>query len=109
MCNYSSTNRAPISKKGLQRNFDTGPRQRDTCEIQVEKQKYTIQREEYRHLLEMMIPAYKKKGCAAFHSRQESMTSFPEENTTMTYSGFEPESTRLQDEGHIRYTGWILL
>ncbi|GFW54853.1 hypothetical protein TNCV_2654921 [Trichonephila clavipes] len=48
----------------------------------------------------MMIPAYNKKGCAAFHSRRESMTgespaSFPEENTAMPYSGFEPDPTRL--------------
>ncbi|GFU40576.1 hypothetical protein TNCV_3229761 [Trichonephila clavipes] len=48
---------------------------------------------DYKHLLQMMIPAYNKKGCAAFHSRRESITgesptSFPEENTTMPYSGF---------------------
>ncbi|GFT08374.1 hypothetical protein TNCV_3423281 [Trichonephila clavipes] len=41
--------------------------------------------------------------CAAFHSRRESITgerptSFPEENSTMPYSGFEPELTRLQAE-----------
>ncbi|GFS72465.1 uncharacterized protein TNCV_2116141 [Trichonephila clavipes] len=33
-------------------------------------------------------------------------TSFPEENTSMPYSGFEPEPTRLQAEGHIHYTDW---
>ncbi|GFX33650.1 hypothetical protein TNCV_1933171 [Trichonephila clavipes] len=59
-----------------------------------------------------MIPAYNKKRCAAFHLRQESITgespsSFPEENTTMSYSVFEPESTWLQVEGHIRHTGWV--
>ncbi|GFX44261.1 uncharacterized protein TNCV_4376491 [Trichonephila clavipes] len=50
-----------------------------------------------------------QKGCANFHSRRESITdesptSFPEENTSMPYSGFEP--TRLQAEGHIHHTGW---
>ncbi|GFW95432.1 hypothetical protein TNCV_1721341 [Trichonephila clavipes] len=32
----------------------------------------------------------------------ESSTSFPEEDTTMPYSGLEP--TRLQAEGHIHHT-----
>ncbi|GFU58155.1 hypothetical protein TNCV_696681 [Trichonephila clavipes] len=59
-----------------------------------------------------MIPVYNKKSCAAFHSRRESiigesLTSFPEENTTMPYSGFEPEPTRLQAEGHIHHTGCV--
>ncbi|GFU83220.1 hypothetical protein TNCV_3738311 [Trichonephila clavipes] len=49
----------------------------------------------------MMIPSYNNKGCAAFHSRRESITgesptSFAEEDTTMFYSGFE--RTRLQAE-----------
>ncbi|GFU20155.1 hypothetical protein TNCV_2557451 [Trichonephila clavipes] len=57
-----------------------------------------------------MIPAYDKKECAAFHSRRESGTgespnSFPEENTTMPYSGFEAGPTRLQAEGHIILAG----
>ncbi|GFU79517.1 hypothetical protein TNCV_2915771 [Trichonephila clavipes] len=57
----------------------------------------------------MIIPAYNKRGCVAFYSRRESITgesptSFPEENTTMPYSGFEPEPTRLQVEGHIHHT-----
>ncbi|GFY01603.1 hypothetical protein TNCV_2607871 [Trichonephila clavipes] len=30
---------------------------------------------------------------------------FPEEDTTMSYSGFEPEPTRLQTEGHSHHTG----
>ncbi|GFW29028.1 hypothetical protein TNCV_2355861 [Trichonephila clavipes] len=60
----------------------------------------------------MMIPAYNKKGCAAFHSRRESitgesLTSFPEEDTTMPFSGIEPELTRLQAEVHIHHTGWV--
>ncbi|GFU76959.1 hypothetical protein TNCV_4521151 [Trichonephila clavipes] len=49
------------------------------------------------------------KGCAAFYSRRESITgesptSFPEENTAIPYSRFEPEPTRLQAEGHIHHT-----
>ncbi|GFY21237.1 hypothetical protein TNCV_3992811 [Trichonephila clavipes] len=31
---------------------------------------------------------------------------FPEEDTTKSYSGFEPEPTRLQAEGHSHHTGW---
>ncbi|GFS81047.1 hypothetical protein TNCV_1223361 [Trichonephila clavipes] len=34
---------------------------------------------------------------------------FPEEDTTMSYSGFEPESTRLQAEGHSHHTGWTTM
>ncbi|PRD35191.1 UNVERIFIED_CONTAM: hypothetical protein NCL1_12296 [Trichonephila clavipes] len=40
------------------------------------------------------------------HYRRKSETSFPEENTSMPYSGFKPEPTRLQAEGHIYHTGW---
>ncbi|GFX84916.1 transient-receptor-potential-like protein [Trichonephila clavipes] len=52
--------------------------------MQVEDE---MQTEEYRHLLQMMIPADKKKGCASFHSRRESitgesLTSFPEKCIT---------------------------
>ncbi|GFV23745.1 mariner Mos1 transposase [Trichonephila clavipes] len=58
-----------------------------------------------------MIPAYKKKGCAAFHSRREfisgeSSTSFTED-TSMPYSGFEPEPARLHAECHNHYTDWV--
>ncbi|GFU40977.1 hypothetical protein TNCV_4645541 [Trichonephila clavipes] len=78
---------------------------RESYEIQVEERT-----EEYKHLLQMMIPAYKKKGCDAFLSRGEYCTgkcptSFPDENTSMPYSGFEPEPTRLQTEGHNHHTG----
>ncbi|GFV39357.1 hypothetical protein TNCV_1230591 [Trichonephila clavipes] len=37
----------------------------------------------------------------------ESPTSFPEEETTMPYSGFEP--SLLQAEGHIHHTGWAAI
>ncbi|GFX91691.1 hypothetical protein TNCV_3682771 [Trichonephila clavipes] len=52
------------------------------------------------------------RKCAAFHSRRESITdesptSFPEEGTTIPYSGFEHEPTRLQDEGHNHHTGFV--
>ncbi|GFS64315.1 hypothetical protein TNCV_3955181 [Trichonephila clavipes] len=61
----------------------------------------------------MMITVYYKKRCAAFHSRRESITgesptTFLEENTTMPYSGFEPEPVRLQAELHIHHTGWTV-
>ncbi|GFU96060.1 hypothetical protein TNCV_3776001 [Trichonephila clavipes] len=57
----------------------------------------------------MMIPAYNKKKCAAFpfetgiHFRRKT-DFFPEEDTTKSYSGFEP--SRLQAEGHSHHTGW---
>ncbi|GFW42815.1 hypothetical protein TNCV_474051 [Trichonephila clavipes] len=50
-----------------------------------------------------MIKAYNKKRCAAFpfetriHFRRKT-DFFPEEDTTKSYSGFEPEPTRLQAE-----------
>ncbi|GFV52164.1 hypothetical protein TNCV_5070851 [Trichonephila clavipes] len=52
----------------------------------------------------------KQKGCAAFHSRRESITgesptSF-QEDTSMVYMEFEPEPTSLQAEGHNHYTVW---
>ncbi|GFW33492.1 hypothetical protein TNCV_2210271 [Trichonephila clavipes] len=51
-----------------------------------------------------------EKVCAAFHSRQESITgesptSFPDEDTTMPNSGLEHKPIRLQAESHIRHTG----
>ncbi|GFW07805.1 hypothetical protein TNCV_3919381 [Trichonephila clavipes] len=61
-----------------------------------------------------MIPACNKKRCAAvpfetgIHFRRK--TDFlPEEDTTMSYSGFEPEPTRLQAEGHSHHTGWATI
>ncbi|GFU12327.1 hypothetical protein TNCV_1952951 [Trichonephila clavipes] len=59
-----------------------------------------------------MIPSYNKKRCAAvpfetgIHFRRKT-DFFREEDTTKSYSGFEPESTRLQAEGHIHHTGWV--
>ncbi|GFU35885.1 hypothetical protein TNCV_4030001 [Trichonephila clavipes] len=56
-----------------------------------------------------MIPAYNKMRCAAFpfetgiHFRRKT-DFFPEEDTTKSYSGFEP--TRLQAKGHSHHTGW---
>ncbi|GFY01759.1 hypothetical protein TNCV_1467511 [Trichonephila clavipes] len=58
-----------------------------------------------------MIPAYNKMRCAAFPFEtgipfRRKTDFFPEEDTTKSYSGFEPESTRLQAEGHSHNTGW---
>ncbi|GFT91561.1 apolipoprotein B-100 [Trichonephila clavipes] len=59
-----------------------------------------------------MIPAYNRKRCAAvpfetgIHLRRKT-DFFPEEDTTKSYSGFEP--TRLQAEGHSYHTGWVTL
>ncbi|GFT03399.1 hypothetical protein TNCV_2985621 [Trichonephila clavipes] len=58
-----------------------------------------------------MVPAYNKKRSAAvpfetgIHFSQKT-GFFPEEDTTKSYSGFEPEPTRLQAEGHSHHTGW---
>ncbi|GFS55804.1 tryptase delta [Trichonephila clavipes] len=61
----------------------------------------------------MMIQAYNKM-CAAFLSRLESIigktrTSFPEENTTMPYTGLKLEPTRLQAEVHFSHYGWAAI
>ncbi|GFX49345.1 poly polymerase [Trichonephila clavipes] len=58
-----------------------------------------------------MIPAYNKKRCAAFPFETgihfwRKTDFFPEEDTTMSYSGFEHEPTRLQAEEHSHHTGW---
>ncbi|GFS73391.1 hypothetical protein TNCV_1101301 [Trichonephila clavipes] len=58
-----------------------------------------------------MIPAYNKMRCAAvpfekgIHYRRKT-DFFPEEDTTKSYSGFEPGPTQLQTEGHSPHTGW---
>ncbi|GFT06799.1 hypothetical protein TNCV_643401 [Trichonephila clavipes] len=58
-----------------------------------------------------MVSAYNKKRCAALpfetgiHFRRKT-DFFLEEDTNMSYSGFEPEPTRLQAEGHNHHSGW---
>ncbi|GFW73218.1 HTH_Tnp_Tc3_2 domain-containing protein [Trichonephila clavipes] len=58
-----------------------------------------------------MVPAYNKKRCAAvpfemgIHFRRKT-DFFPEEDTTKSYSGFEPEPIWLQAKGHSHHTGW---
>ncbi|GFU99953.1 hypothetical protein TNCV_236061 [Trichonephila clavipes] len=53
---------------------------------------------------------YNKKRCAAvpfetgIHFRRKT-DFFPEEDTTKSYSGFEPEPTRLQAEGQSHHIG----
>ncbi|GFT84599.1 uncharacterized protein TNCV_714421 [Trichonephila clavipes] len=62
-------------------------------------------------ILSMPRRSYNKKRCAAvpfetgIHFRRKT-DFFPEEDTTKSYSGFEPEPTRLQAEGHSHHTGW---
>ncbi|GFV68284.1 hypothetical protein TNCV_1875661 [Trichonephila clavipes] len=80
--------------------------------MRVEEQINTIQAEEHRHLLQMMVPACNRRDALLSDSRQESITgesptSFPEEDTTMPYSGLEP--TRLLAECHVYHTGWATL
>ncbi|PRD27273.1 UNVERIFIED_CONTAM: hypothetical protein NCL1_35822 [Trichonephila clavipes] len=57
----------------------------------------------------MMIPAYNRKGALLSirdgNPSQAKVRLFsPKEDTTMPYSGFEPEPTRLQAESHIHHT-----
>ncbi|GFT33123.1 hypothetical protein TNCV_1264841 [Trichonephila clavipes] len=69
---------------------------------EIGEQKH-IQRNHRRiqNLLQMMIPAYNK----TFRDGNPFQTDFfPEEDTTKSYSGFEP--SRLQAEGHSHHTGW---
>ncbi|GFY27929.1 transposable element Tcb1 transposase [Trichonephila clavipes] len=58
-----------------------------------------------------MIPTYNKRRAAfpyetGIHYRRKA-DFLPEEDTTMSYSRFEPEPTRLQAEGHSHHTGWV--
>ncbi|GFY23150.1 hypothetical protein TNCV_3763901 [Trichonephila clavipes] len=73
-----------------------------------EEQKEYNTKEEYTHLLQMMIPAYNKAPFeTGIHYRRKT-DFFPEEDATMSYSRFEPEPkpTRLQTKGHSSPTGW---
>ncbi|GFU16384.1 poly polymerase [Trichonephila clavipes] len=78
---------------------------------EIDEQKHITQLQKSTDLLQTMIPAYNKTRCAAFpfetgiHFRRKT-DFFPEEDTTKSYSGFEPEPTRLQAEGHSHHTGW---
>ncbi|GFT56052.1 hypothetical protein TNCV_2766811 [Trichonephila clavipes] len=73
----------------------------------MEEQKHKIQTEEYRHLLQMMIPAHNRRDALLSirdgNPLQVKVEFFPEEDTTMPY--LESEPTRLQAEGHIYHTG----
>ncbi|GFX88827.1 hypothetical protein TNCV_2575341 [Trichonephila clavipes] len=67
---------------------------------EVDEQKHAIHSQKNRLYYKRGSPSKEQEGCAAFHSRQESIsgespTSFPED-TSMPYLGFEPEPTRLQ-------------
>ncbi|GFV82116.1 hypothetical protein TNCV_2790141 [Trichonephila clavipes] len=66
-----------------------------------------INTEEYR-LITNDDTHLEQKGCTAFHFRQEpisgeSSTTFPED-TSIPYSGFKPEPTRLQAKCHNHHT-----
>ncbi|GFT81115.1 uncharacterized protein TNCV_955041 [Trichonephila clavipes] len=73
----------------------------DTYEIrEIDEQKHTIQPQKNIDFIINEYPSIGQKGFSAFYSRRESIscespTSFPED-TSMPYSGFEPEPTRLQ-------------
>ncbi|GFS90438.1 hypothetical protein TNCV_4096521 [Trichonephila clavipes] len=68
---------------------------------EIDEQKHIIQLQKNTDfLLQTMIPAYNKKRCTAvpfetgIHFRRKT-DFFPEEDTTKSYSGFEPEPIRL--------------
>ncbi|GFV37879.1 hypothetical protein TNCV_2662921 [Trichonephila clavipes] len=70
----------------------------------IEEQKHRIQTQKNIDFITNYDPSIERKGCAAFHSRRESIsvkipTSFFEDKS-MPYSGFETEPTRLQAEYH---------
>ncbi|GFT32373.1 hypothetical protein TNCV_4484051 [Trichonephila clavipes] len=70
-----------------------------------------IQYKHRRRFITNFDPNMEQKECASFHSRREAIlgqspTSFPED-TSMPYSGFKPEPTRFQAEGHIHHTVWL--
>ncbi|GFX73117.1 hypothetical protein TNCV_4501961 [Trichonephila clavipes] len=79
---------------------------------EIDEQKHITQLQKNTDfLLQTMIPAYNKmRCCEAFpfetgiHFRRKT-DFFPEEDTTKSYSGFEP--TRLQAEGHSHHTSWV--
>ncbi|GFX74060.1 hypothetical protein TNCV_490241 [Trichonephila clavipes] len=83
------------------------------CVLSWEHMKYSEEQkafnttDEYTHLLQRMTPAYNKKRCAfemGIHYCRK--TDFFQEDTTMSYSGFKSEPTRLQAEGHSHHTSW---
>ncbi|GFS76502.1 hypothetical protein TNCV_1621231 [Trichonephila clavipes] len=68
----------------------------------VDEQKRTVQSQKNIDFITNDDHSIEEKGCAAFHSRRESisgesLTSFLED-TSMPYSGFEPEPSRIQAE-----------
>ncbi|GFT25211.1 hypothetical protein TNCV_180901 [Trichonephila clavipes] len=84
----------------------------DPCERrEIDEQKHTIQSHQNIDFITNDDSSIEQKGRAAFHSRWESISgespaSFLQD-TSMPYSGFEPEPTRLQAECHIHHTGWV--
>ncbi|GFX10984.1 hypothetical protein TNCV_512441 [Trichonephila clavipes] len=78
---------------------------------EIDEQRHITQPQKNTDLLQTMIPAYHKRRCAAFsfetgiHFRRKT-DFFPEENTTKSYSGVEPELIWLQAVGHSHHTGW---
>ncbi|GFX82231.1 hypothetical protein TNCV_33391 [Trichonephila clavipes] len=78
---------------------------------EIDGQKHITQPQKNTDFITNDDPSKNKKRCAAvpfetgIHFRRKT-DFFPEEDTTKSYSGFEPEPTRLQAEGHSHHTGW---
>ncbi|GFW60931.1 hypothetical protein TNCV_4871421 [Trichonephila clavipes] len=82
----------------------------DTCERrEIDEQKHSTQSRKNTDFVANDDLRKEQKRCAAFLSRRESISgvspnSFPED-TSMSFSGFEPEPTRLRAECHNHHTG----
>ncbi|GFY17811.1 hypothetical protein TNCV_1075461 [Trichonephila clavipes] len=82
---------------------------------EIDEQKHRIQAQKNLNFITSDDPSIEHKGCTAFNSRRESisgesLSSFLEalpEDISMTYSGFEPEPTRLQAECHNSNADWV--
>ncbi|GFU53801.1 hypothetical protein TNCV_4254201 [Trichonephila clavipes] len=78
---------------------------------EIDEQKHITQPQKNTDFITKMIPAYNKQRCAAFpvvtgiHFRRKT-DFFPEEDITMSYSGFEPEPTLFPVEGQSRHAVW---
>ncbi|GFT33530.1 hypothetical protein TNCV_4381281 [Trichonephila clavipes] len=75
----------------------------------MDEQKHLTQSQKNSDFITNDDPSKEQKKYAVFLSRRESISgespiSFPE-GTSLPYSVFEPEPTRLQDEGHNHHIG----
>ncbi|GFX05947.1 hypothetical protein TNCV_759831 [Trichonephila clavipes] len=78
---------------------------------EVEEQKHITQPQKNTDFITNDDPSIYQEEVRCFSFRdgnpfQAKDRLLSEEDTTMSYSGFEPEPTRLQADGHSHHTGW---